>query len=69
MVINKKTKSGSHISESPDWDSAPHWATYVVHDLFTNQWIWLEEHPHNWREGKDAMVSVWERLRRKDGKA
>jgi hypothetical protein len=64
MVINKKTKSGPHASESPDWDLAPDWATYVVHDLFTGQWIWLEKHPHNWRDGKKAMVNVWERLRR-----
>ena len=71
MVINKKTKTGPHASESPEWDHAPDWANYVVHDLFTGQWIWLEEHPHNWREGNVTIGRpVWERLRKsKDGEA
>ena len=69
MVINKKTKAGTHSSEGPDWNTAPDWATYAVHDLFTGQWVWLEKHPHCWRDGEDAMVTMWERRRKEDGEA
>tara|TARA_Y100000593_G_scaffold36553_1_gene71051 strand:+ start:13502 stop:13675 length:174 start_codon:yes stop_codon:yes gene_type:complete len=51
MVLNKKTNFGH-----PDWDNAPEWAEYLVHDMFTGQWVWLEKHPRLWHEGKTLVV-------------
>ncbi len=53
MVINKKTNNGH-----PDWGDAPEWAEYLVHDMFTGQWVWLEKHPRHWHTGKILVVVV-----------
>lgn len=53
MVLNKKTRTGS-----PDWDTAPEWAEYLVHDMMTDQWVWLEKHPRDWSSGKTLVVVI-----------
>ena len=52
MVLNKKTNDDGH----PSWDDAPDWAEWLVHDMFTGSWIWLEKHPRDWAEGKRLVI-------------